>query len=218
MAAILNVLKITGYIIGGFAVYQALLRLVRRNWHFPAPAFITIFLNSQLRGRMQDPRQLVKRSGIRSGQRVLEIGCGGGFFLPYAAETVGKSGRVFGLDIATDMLERCRQHLLRFPAEIRQRVELLQQSAYELPFEDGSLDVVYIVAALMEIPDPQRCLLEAKRVLKADGVLAVSEFLPDPDYPGKRATIRCAEKAGFTIEAVEGNFWAYTIRFRKADQ
>ncbi len=214
MSTFLNILKIIGYVIGGFAAYQVLLRLVRRNWHFPAPAFITVFLNSRLRGRLQNPRKLVERSGIRAGQRVLEIGCGGGFFLPYAAPAVGEDGRVYGLDIAADMLARCRKHLLRFPIEINQRVELLQKSAYELPFDDGSLDVVYLVAALMEIPDPQRCLLEARRTLKPDGVLAVSEFLPDPDYPGRRATIRCAGKASFTVEAVEGNFWAYTVRFK----
>lgn len=216
MSAFLHILKIIAYILGGFALYQVLIRLVRRNWHFPAPSFITVFLNSRLRARLQDPRKLVARSGIRAGQSVLEIGCGGGFFLPYAAEAVGEGGRVFGLDIAEDMLARARRHLLRYPLEINQRVELVQKSAYDLPFEDGTLDVVYLVAALMEIPDPQRCLLEARRVLKPDGVLAVSEFLPDPDYPGRRATLRCAEEAGFTLEAVEGNSWAYTARFRKA--
>ena len=215
MSPFLNILKIIAYVIGGFAVYQVILRLVRRNWHFPAPAFITVFLNSRLRARLQNPEVLVQRSGIREGQQVLEIGCGGGFFLPYAARVVGAKGRVYGLDIDKTMLAVCRNHLAKEPAELRERVELMQRSAYELPFEDGALDVVYIVAALMEIPDPQRCLVEVMRVLKPDGVLSVSEFLPDPDYPGRRATIRCAEQAGFRVSAVEGNLWAYTIRFHK---
>ncbi len=216
MSSFLNVLKIIGYVILGFGAYQVLLRLVRRNWHFPAPSIITVFLNSRLRAKMQDPERLIERSGIKPGDHVLEIGCGGGFFLPYAARAVGAEGQVYGLDIAEDMLERSLDHLAKVPVEIRGRVKLVQRSAYELPFDDASLDVVFLVAALMVVPDPPRCLREVRRVLKPEGVLAVSEFMPDPDYPSRRITIRTVEGAGFAVEAVEGNAWAYTIRFRKA--
>jgi len=216
MSSFLNTLKIIGYVILGFGAYQVLIRLIRRNWHFPAPSFITIFLNSRLRAKLQDPERLIQRSGIKPGDHVLEIGCGGGFFLPYAAQAVGAEGHVYGLDIAEDMIEKSIDHLAKTPAHIREHVELMLRSAYDLPFEDASLDVVYLVAALMEIPDPQRCLLEAHRVLKPKGVLAVSEFMPDPDYPSRRVTIRTAENAGFAVEAQEGSAWAYTIRFRKA--
>ena len=216
MSSFLNVLKIIGYVILGFGAYQVLLRLVRRNWHFPAPSIITVFLNSRLRAKMQDPERLIERSGIKSGDHVLEIGCGGGFFLPYAARAVGAEGRVYGLDIAEDMLERSLDHLAKVPVEIRERVKLVQRTAYELPFDDASLDVVILVAALMEVPDPARCLREVHRVLKPEGVLAVSEFLPDPDYPSRRVTIRTVEGAGFAVEAEEGSAWAYTVRFRKA--
>lgn len=216
MSSFLNILKIIGYFILGFGAYQVVLRLVRRNWHFPAPSIITVFLNSRLRAKMQDPVRLIERSGIKPGDHVLEIDCGGGFFLPYAAQVVGAEGHVYGLDIAEDMLEKSLDHLARTPVHIRERVKLMQRSAYKLPFDDASLDVVYLVAALMEIPDPQRCLLEVRRVLKPEGLLAVSEFMPDPDYPSRRVTIRTVEGAGFAVEAVEGNAWAYTIRFRKA--
>jgi ubiquinone/menaquinone biosynthesis C-methylase UbiE len=215
MTTFLNVLKIIGYVAVGFLVYQVLLRFVRRNWHFPAPAFISVFLNSRLRGRMQDPHQVLQRSDVQPEQKVLEIGCGGGFFLPYAAELVGEHGRVFGLDIAPDMLDRCRKYLNRWPEELTKRIELVQKSAYELPFEDNSLDLVYLVAALMEIPDPKRCLLEVRRVLKPDGILAVSELLPDPDYPTAKVTIKCCEAAGFTVEDVKGNLWTYTAKFKR---
>jgi len=215
MTTFLHVLKIAGYILFGFLIYQVLLRLVRRNWHFPAPAFLTLFLNSPMRGFLQNPKKVIERSGIQQGHKVLEIGCGGGFFLPHAARAVGEEGRVYGLDIAAEMLARCRRYLGRFPQEIQERIGLVQKSAYELPFEDGTLDVVYFVAVLMEIPDPQRCLAEVQRVLKPQGIVAVTEFLPDPDYPGRGTTIRCVEQAGFMIAASEGNLWNYTVRFNK---
>ncbi len=216
MATFLQVLKIVGYVILGFAVYQLLLRLVRRNWHFPAPAFLTTFLNSPVRGFMQNPEKVIERSRIKNGDRVLEIGCGGGFFLTRAAVAVGVDGKVYGLDIAADMLARCRRYMSKFPREVQERIELVQKSAYELPFDTDSLDVVYFVTVLMEIPDPQRCLAEVRRVLKPQGIVAVTEFLPDPDYPGRGTTIRCVEQAGFKLAAAEGNLWNYTVCFKKA--
>jgi ubiquinone/menaquinone biosynthesis C-methylase UbiE len=124
------------------------------------------------------------------------------------------AGKVYGLDIAGDMLARCRRHLMKFESDLQRRVELVQKSAYELPFDDESLDVVYLVAALMEIPDPQRCLLEVKRVLKPGGILAVTEFMVDPDYPGRKTTIRDVVESGYKMEAEEGNAWNYTVRFK----
>ena len=55
----------------------------------------------------------------------------------------------------------------------------------------------------------------ARRVLKPGGILAVTEFLIDPDYPFISTTIRLGEEVGFVVEAAEGNWWNYTVRFRK---
>jgi hypothetical protein len=52
----------------------------------------------------------------------------------------------------------------------------------------------------------------------AGGILAVSEFLPDPDYPLRSTTIRRGLAAGFELDAALGNFWTYTVRFRKPDK
>ncbi|TET22573.1 MAG: methyltransferase domain-containing protein [Candidatus Stahlbacteria bacterium] len=78
------------------------------------------------------------------------------------------------------------------------------------------LDLVYMITVLQEIPDRHRALLEAHRVLKPGGILAITEFFPDPDYPLKRTTVRLALSAGFTKDAVEGSFFNYTARFVKA--
>lgn len=217
MESWLQALKIFALVLLGFAVYQLVLRIIRHYWHFPAPAFLTLLLNSQFRARLQPPIPQLLRCGVRTGQHVMEIGCGGGFFLPYAARMVGSAGKVYGLDISSAMLRRSRKYLLRWPPEIREHIELLQENACHIPLPDESLDVVYYILTLMEIPDPLGALTEARRVLKKDGVLAICEGLMDPDYPGQRTTIRCAEAAGFQVEAVEGNFFLYTVRCIKAD-
>ena len=86
-----------------------------------------------------------------------------------------------------------------------------------LPFEAGTFDVVYMVTVLPEIPDQGRALAEIWRVLKPGGILAVSEFLVDPDYPLRSTTVRVGAQAGFRPEATIGNLWSYTVRFRKPE-
>ena len=88
--------------------------------------------------------------------------------------------------------------------------------AYELPFSNDSLDLVYMVAVLQEIPDKRRALNEVYRVLKSNGILSVSEFLPDPDYPFRNTTKKMCEKAGFGLKDCNGNLFNYTLQFEKA--
>jgi ubiquinone/menaquinone biosynthesis C-methylase UbiE len=205
------VLGIPGFLI----LYRIAINLVRKVVHFPVPAFVGAFLDSDLRRALQPPGPLVERSGIREGMTVLEVGCGSGAYTTFVARAVGTEGRVCALDIQAAMLRRLRQKLSRPEHQDIQNVELYEKSAYDLPFDDGIFDVVYMITVLQEIPDPRRALAEAKRVLKAGGKLAVSEFLPDPDYPLRSTTVSIGQAAGFTVDAVLGNYWTYTVRFSR---
>jgi ubiquinone/menaquinone biosynthesis C-methylase UbiE len=72
-----------------------------------------------------------------------------------------------------------------------------------------------MITVLPEIPDRGLALREVKRVLKPDGVLAVTELFPDPDYPRRSTTVKLGQREGFALEASLGNFWNYTVRFKK---
>ena len=198
-----------------FLVFQLLIRLVRRYYKFPAPAFIGAFLDSDLRRRLQSPAAIIERSGIDTGMRVLEVGCGNGGFTTAVARMVGEYGTVFALDIQAEMLEKLQQKLNRPENQDIKNITLLHESAYGLPFVNGSLDLVYMVTVFQEVPDKQKALVEIKRVLKPGGFLAISEFLPDPDYPWISTTARMGLKAGLIIDRIEGNLWNYTVRFKK---
>ncbi len=200
---------------GIFVIYQILIRIVRRIIPFPAPAFIGKFLDSDLRRRLQSPIGVIEGSRITIGQRVLEIGCGSGGFTTFVARAVGPTGHVDALDIQQSMLSQLEKKLALPGNQDIQNISLHQASAYDLPFEDENLDLVYMITVLPEIPDQLRALKEIKRVLKPGGVLAVSELLLDPDYPLKEATARRGEEAGFLVEEFYGNFWTYTVRFSK---
>lgn len=208
-------LRTISFILLGFISFQVLLRLFRRNVHFPAPPFMAFLLTSPLRARLQPPETVIARSGMKEGDQVLEVGCGSGFFLPYFARQVGSSGKVHALDISPKMLEMAQKHLIQTAPELLERVNFLQRSAYELPFNESSLDCVLFTTSLEEIPQPQRALAEARRVLKPGGCVAVTEFLPDPDYPGMGNTYRKLVEAGFASPVTLGNLWTYTVRAHK---
>jgi len=196
-------------------LWISLAKVVRKMFRFPAPAFIGRLLDSGYRRRIQPPAQLIERSGVKREMQVLDLGCGSGAFTPFIARTVGEKGKVYALDIQADMLKQLERKLSKPENKDIKNIKLIEGNAYELPFEDNSLDLVNMVTVLQEIPDRSRALQEVKRVLKRGGFFAVTELFPDPDYPWKSTTIKLGNGAGFVVDKVSGNFFNYTVRFKK---
>lgn len=195
--------------------YSIIIRVLRKLFHFPVPAFVGRFLDSDYRRTVQPPHQIIERSGIKPGMKVLEVGCGSGAYTTFVAKAVGEEGQVSALDIQTAMLRQIEQKLQLPEYQAITNIKLFENSAYDLPFSDGTFDVVYMITVLQEIPDPHLALVEARRVLKHNGKLAVTEFLPDPDYVFPFTTIKLGLSAGLELDALQGNLWTYTVRFRK---
>jgi len=201
-------------ILGIFIFYQLILRLARRYWKFPAPSFIGKFLDSKQRKIMQPSKKIISRSGIGRGMTVLEIGCGSGAFTTDVARAIGEKGILSALDIEIKMLKQVESKLNRIENKDIKNVKLVQASAYALPFSKESFDVVYMVAVFQEIPDKEKALKEIIRVLKDNGILSISEFMVDPDYPLKSTTIKMVQRTDLYLDSVSGNFFNYTISFR----
>ncbi|NWG09560.1 MAG: methyltransferase domain-containing protein [Nitrososphaerales archaeon] len=173
------------------------------------------FLDSRLRKTVQPPDGIIKGSGIREGMTVMDLGCGPGTYTIDVARSVGKDGKVYAIDIQKKMIEKLEKKLERKENNDIVNVVPKVAGAYDLPFPDDSLDLVYMISVLEEIPDKDRALREVHRVLKKNGILSISEFLLDPDYPLKRTVRRRCERAGFFFEKSEGRFFNYTVRFQK---
>ncbi|MBA7650964.1 2-methoxy-6-polyprenyl-1,4-benzoquinol methylase [subsurface metagenome] len=196
-------------------LFLIVFRVVSKFWHFPAPAFIGPFLDSDIRRRLQPPDKVIKRSGIKQGMRLLELGCGSGAFTTSVAKAVGEQGKIYAVDIQPAMLKQLERKLARPENRDLTNIELIQASAYELPFEEDSLDLAYLVTVFHEIPDRDRALREIKRILKPDGILAITEFLLDTDYRPASAVIQRCQRGGFILNENSGNLWNYTVRFKK---
>ena len=120
---------------------------------------------------------LCEAAGVRSNQRVLDVGCGTGALTLAAAEAVGFGGEVCGIDPNPEMLAVAR----RKPSGIDWR----DGRAEALPFRDASFDAVLSQFAMMFFQDPAAALREMRRVLRPGGriVLAVCDAVErSPGY------------------------------------
>lgn len=196
------------------------IRLARRfrKWTPPriiASKVIVPILESEFRRKLQPIEKLVERSGIREEMIVVELGCGPGVHTIDFARAVGKEGKLYAVDVRQEIVDRLERKLEQPEYEDINNIETKVASAYELPFSDESIDLVVMVCVLSEIRDKGKALKEIHRILKPNGILAISENLVDPDYPLRKTTKKHCVQAGYKLVKASGNFWNYTLRFRK---
>lgn len=169
-------------------------------------------LVSPLREFIMPVRRTLDRFGLRTGDTVLELGPGPGYYTPEASRMVGPSGRVLCLDLQPEMLAMLRPRLEErgvgnaFP---------VAADALRLPLADASVDAAFLVTVLGEIPDRPGALRELHRVLKPDGALSFTETLTDPDYVSQRTLRDLCLTAGFEESGCWPEFAGYTMSFRR---
>ena len=116
--------------------------------------------------------RLVKRAGIRPGQRVLDVACGTGVVSVTAARL---GAHVTGLDLTPQLLERARENSRIADVEI----EWLEGDVEKLPFGDATFDAVLSQYGHMFAPRPEVAIGEMLRVLKPGGTIAFSTWPPE---------------------------------------
>jgi ubiquinone/menaquinone biosynthesis C-methylase UbiE len=188
------------------------------NYSRPVPAFMSPFLDSRIRLFLQPPELILERSGVKMGIRVLDLGAGSGTYSFEAALSVGNEGKVIALDIQSDMLKIINEKLKQPENKQITNIEVVNADAAKMPFESSSFDVVIIVSVFQEFVDKLGVLKEVQRVLKNDGVLAISETFPDIDYCLPQTLRKIVTKAGFNEEETKGNWFNYTMRFVKKEE
>ena len=131
----------------------------------------------------------IARAAPRSGEQVLDIGCGCGASTLALAERVGASGRVVGIDISEPMLERTRERAARLP-----QVETLLADAATYEFPDESFDLMFSRFGVMFFGDPAAAFAHLRAALKPNGRLVFACWRAFPENPWMAAPYHAATK------------------------
>ena len=126
---------------------------------------------------------LVELAQPRRGDRVIDVACGTGIVARIAAERGGPTGAVVGIDLNPGMLSVARS-VVSTDVGSGGPLQWQEASADKLPFPDGSFDVVYCQLGLQFFADRAAALREMRRVLGAEGRLALMVWRGINESPG----------------------------------
>lgn len=135
-----------------------------------------LMMGSKLRAWLSDPVKTLQGADIKPGQKVLEVGCGTGFFTIPAAELIGDEGSIIAMDASLGFLKEVKKKVEKSNLN---NVRIVKRDALETGLETNSIDKALLFGV---IPFPllplNKLLPEMHRVLKPEGTMAVWLFPP----------------------------------------
>ncbi len=179
--------------------------LASQHSHRPFPVQLAFLLNNPVRRYVDPPRRVVDLLGLTPAHVVLDFGCGPGF---YTVEIATRVWKTIGVDISNEMLAKAR----RAASKASVSAEFYQTDGQSIPIEDGSVDLILLNHVYHEIEHQDRVLGDFRRILKAQGQLAilertraghVSRLLPGPPVMRVSAILEALTKAGFVPARIE---------------
>ena len=173
------------------------------------------------RRKIQNPEAVLTEIGLKAGHVLVDIGCGNGFFTIPAAKIVGESGRVLGIDMDPSAITHLKREAQK---EGLKNIELKIGRAEATMFSDANADFAFFGIDLHDFSEISKVLINAKRMLKPDGVLIDIDWKKEamdfgPPLAKRYSKDRAAQiirMAGFKTEIIKdiGPFF-YLIKAKK---
>ncbi|MDD5456277.1 MAG: methyltransferase domain-containing protein [Candidatus Margulisbacteria bacterium] len=167
------------------------------------------------------PKKLLQELGLKSNDRMLDVGAGIGYFSFPAAEIVGESGKVTAVDTSPEMIKELQARISNASTN---NIETIISKEYSFGVSENYFDFVLISLVLHEIEGKLRFIKAAHAALKKSGTLAIIEWIRQPtvedrnrhDRISKTDAMLIIPQAGFTkITDYDYNNFFYYITAKK---
>jgi len=165
---------------------------IHKRQHHSNFAFkiITIMHDNPLLPIIRNPYKILEKAGLKSGQNVLEVGCGPGFFTIPAAHIVGKEGKVYAVDTHPLAIERVQNKINK--AGIN-NVSLIHANASETGLPDQSINLAFMFGLPYIQGGLDSLLTEMYRIFKPGAILAFQK-----SRGSKEKLIKEVQQKGFS--------------------
>lgn len=147
-------------------------------------------------------------AGLKPGEMVLDLGSGGGIDCFLASRQVGPTGRVIGVDMTPDMLDRANANKEKLGVH---NVEFRHGQIEALPVESNSIDVIMSNCVINLSPDKMSVFREAFRVLRPGGRASISDIVTEGDFSPEQRT-QLDEWAGCVTGAIDVGVYTGMMR------
>jgi ubiquinone/menaquinone biosynthesis C-methylase UbiE len=162
------------------------------------PWWLGYILASPLRRLLYEPEEIL-RPHVREGMKVLDLGCGMGFFSLPAAVMAGKTGKVVCVDLQEKMIRGLLKRSNKAGLSDRIDARVCRPGSLGLDDIAGQIDFALAFALIHEVPDKERLLSEISAAMKQTGKLLIAEPRGHVSKEGFGKTVSTALLAGFEV-------------------
>lgn len=163
---------------------------------------ISLMHDNPLLPIFRDPYRLLKAAGLKAGQKVLEVGCGPGFFTIPAAKIVGDEGLVYAVDVHPRAIERVKEKIER---EGIKNVRPMLTNASNTGLPDQSIDLAFMFGLPCIVGGQESVISEIHRILKPGGVLSFKKT-----RGSEKKLIEKVERGGFIYSGRQARIFLFT--------
>jgi precorrin-6B methylase 2 len=165
---------------------------------------IRLMHDNPLLPHLKNPYKLLEAAGLRPGQKVMEVGCGPGFFTIPAAKIVGEKGLIYATDVNHRAIKRVEEKMREHGID---NIKPILGNAANSGLQDGSIDLAFIFGLRYLAGGLSNLVSEMHRILKAGGILSFEKTMGSDDK-----LVEEVEKAGFIRTEKKGRILIFTKR------
>jgi len=160
-----------------------------------------------------DPKWILKKLKIHGSQRVVDLGCGGGYFVLEAAREVGDEGLIYGVDVLQTALSALSSKARLYGLfNIRAVWSNAEVHGGAQAIKNGSVDHVLMIQLLSQSKKHEQIFKEASRMLKGGGKILIIDWRPDHGYRFGPAREKCVPSEAVKRLASQA-YWASEDEF-----